>query len=248
MWASGTVQELDHRRGALVALQLRLPPGLGLFLGVDQREGGREDCRRGPVVRGGQHRQDRRAEGDRAVRGGRDAGRPHRVEHRYAVAGEAGPDAQDEKYYDDSATFHEAGGGMASSPTQPNLGGLGGFDIKGLGRSGREGQRRRGRGRGNRHPSRQRRRRLGIRRPRHGHAKPCSAAAAAPANRSGPGDPLVRADVTYPPSTTADGIGLAIMGARHQSIPGLLLGWSAQHDLCSLGAGDQGQRGRLLSS
>ena len=41
--------------------------------------------------------------------------------------------AQDEKYYDDSATFHEAGGGMASSSTQPNLGGLGGFDIKGLG-------------------------------------------------------------------------------------------------------------------
>jgi hypothetical protein len=40
---------------------------------------------------------------------------------------------QGEKYYDESATFHEAGGGMASNTTQPNLGGLGGFDIKGLG-------------------------------------------------------------------------------------------------------------------
>ena len=41
--------------------------------------------------------------------------------------------AQDEKYYDDSATFHEAGGGMAANTNQPNLGGLGGFDVKGLG-------------------------------------------------------------------------------------------------------------------
>lgn len=38
----------------------------------------------------------------------------------------------DEKYYDDSATFSEAGGGITSTADQPNLGGLGGFDIKGL--------------------------------------------------------------------------------------------------------------------
>jgi ribose transport system substrate-binding protein len=38
------------------------------------------------------------------------------------------------------------------------------------------------------------------------------------------GDPLVRADVTYPPSTTADGIGLAVLGARGQSLPGFYSG------------------------
>ena len=43
------------------------------------------------------------------------------------------PMAQEEKYYDDSATFIEKGGGVAASANQPNLGGLGGFDIKGLG-------------------------------------------------------------------------------------------------------------------
>jgi hypothetical protein len=43
--------------------------------------------------------------------------------------------AQEEKHYDDSATFTEASGGGASNATsnQPNLGGLGGFDIKGFG-------------------------------------------------------------------------------------------------------------------
>jgi hypothetical protein len=40
--------------------------------------------------------------------------------------------AVDEKYYDDSATFTEAGGGVAATTNEPNLGGLGGFDIKGL--------------------------------------------------------------------------------------------------------------------
>jgi hypothetical protein len=40
--------------------------------------------------------------------------------------------AREEKSYDDSATFREAGGGMASKTNQPNLGGLAGFDIKGL--------------------------------------------------------------------------------------------------------------------
>lgn len=43
--------------------------------------------------------------------------------------------AQEEKFYDESATFSEAksGGGIASNTNQPNLGGLGGFDVKGLG-------------------------------------------------------------------------------------------------------------------
>ncbi len=41
--------------------------------------------------------------------------------------------AQEEKYYDDSAVFSERGGGMASISDQPDLGGLGGFDIKGIG-------------------------------------------------------------------------------------------------------------------
>lgn len=41
--------------------------------------------------------------------------------------------AQEEKYYDDSAIFTERGGGMASGSDQPDLGGLGGFDIKGIG-------------------------------------------------------------------------------------------------------------------
>ena len=40
---------------------------------------------------------------------------------------------QEERFYDDSPTFSEAGGGIASNMDQPNLGGLGGFDIKGLG-------------------------------------------------------------------------------------------------------------------
>lgn len=44
--------------------------------------------------------------------------------------------AVEEKYYDDSATFTEAGGGVAANTTQPNLGGLGGFDIKGLASTG----------------------------------------------------------------------------------------------------------------
>lgn len=41
--------------------------------------------------------------------------------------------AQEEVYYDDNPVFSERGGGMASSGEQPNLGGLGGFDIKGVG-------------------------------------------------------------------------------------------------------------------
>jgi len=40
---------------------------------------------------------------------------------------------QTEKHYDDSPKFEEAGGGMAINSTQPLLGGLGGFDVKGLG-------------------------------------------------------------------------------------------------------------------
>ncbi|MBU4399676.1 MAG: hypothetical protein KKE86_10125, partial [Planctomycetes bacterium] len=41
--------------------------------------------------------------------------------------------AQEEKYYDDGSVFSERGGGMASGSDQPDLGGLGGFDIKGIG-------------------------------------------------------------------------------------------------------------------
>lgn len=41
--------------------------------------------------------------------------------------------AQDEVYYDDNPVFSSAGGGMAASGGQPDLGGLGGFDIKGIG-------------------------------------------------------------------------------------------------------------------
>ena len=41
--------------------------------------------------------------------------------------------AQEEQYYDDSSTFSEAGGGIAATTNQPNLGGFGGFDVKGLG-------------------------------------------------------------------------------------------------------------------
>ena len=42
--------------------------------------------------------------------------------------------AQEEKYYDDSATFHRGRAAAWRRPrNQPNLGGLGGFDIKGLG-------------------------------------------------------------------------------------------------------------------
>ena len=98
--------------------------------------------------------------------------------------------AQDEKYYDDSATFHEAGGGMAASTAQPNLGGLGGFDIKGLG----PGPALKGKGG------------VGVgvglapipaaaatagdsAAAAPAAAKPCSAAAAAHANRSGPWPP-----------------------------------------------------------
>lgn len=40
--------------------------------------------------------------------------------------------AVEEKYYDDSATFTEGGGGVASNSNEPNFGGLGGFDIKSL--------------------------------------------------------------------------------------------------------------------
>ena len=41
---------------------------------------------------------------------------------------------QEAQYYDDSPVFSEAGGGVAvAASNQPNLGGLGGFDIKALG-------------------------------------------------------------------------------------------------------------------
>ena len=38
------------------------------------------------------------------------------------------------------------------------------------------------------------------------------------------GDPLVQADVTYPPSMIASGISLAIYGARNQPLPGFYQG------------------------
>ena len=41
--------------------------------------------------------------------------------------------AQEAEFNDDSARFEHQGGGMASDSKQPNLGGLGGFDIKGIG-------------------------------------------------------------------------------------------------------------------
>ncbi len=41
--------------------------------------------------------------------------------------------AVEEKYYDDSPNFTEKGGGVSVASNQPNLGGLGGFDIKGIG-------------------------------------------------------------------------------------------------------------------
>lgn len=41
--------------------------------------------------------------------------------------------AQEAEYNDDSPIFEKRGGGMPSTTNQPNLGGLGGFDIKGLG-------------------------------------------------------------------------------------------------------------------
>lgn len=41
--------------------------------------------------------------------------------------------AQDEVYYDDNSIFSQAGGGMPGGGDQPDLGGLGGFDIKGIG-------------------------------------------------------------------------------------------------------------------
>lgn len=40
---------------------------------------------------------------------------------------------QTEKYYDDNPVFEEAGGGLASTGDAPQLGGAGGFDVKGLG-------------------------------------------------------------------------------------------------------------------
>jgi len=41
--------------------------------------------------------------------------------------------AQEERYYDDSPIFTERGGGMPGGGDQPGLGGLGGFDVKGIG-------------------------------------------------------------------------------------------------------------------
>ena len=119
----------------------------------------------------------RRAEGDRAVRGRRDAGRPHRIEHRHADAGKAGPDGPRGRSTTTTAPSSSTRAAasrrdtQAAEPRRPRR-------VRHQGhrrRPGRQGQGRRRRRRGHRHASRQRRRRLGIRRTRQrqpqGHAR-----------------------------------------------------------------------------
>ena len=97
---------------------------------------------------------------------------------------------QDEKTHDDSGKFVEAGGGIQANTNLPNLGGLGGFDVKAFG-SGPAVKGKGGVG-------------VGVGTGTHAGsggdgwgfggrgqalAKPCWPAAAAPANRSGPWPP-----------------------------------------------------------